>query len=55
MALNRWLAALIAVAAILFAIGVSVERSDSHAEPAGAHIEGESAEGEPTEGGKPEH
>lgn len=52
MGLNRWLAALIAVAAILFAIGVSVEKSDTHAEPAGVHVEGDASEGEATEAGE---
>lgn len=49
MGLNRWLAALIAVAATLFAIGVSIEKSDTHTEPADVHLEGESAEGEGSE------
>jgi hypothetical protein len=38
---NRLLAGLIAVAAILFAVGASIEKSDSHTEPAdAAHVEG---------------
>jgi hypothetical protein len=46
MALNRWLAVLIAVAAVLFAISVSAEKSDTHSEPAVGHIESASPEGE---------
>lgn len=50
MASNRWLALLIVVATALFAIGVSVEKSDSHTESSEpAHVEGVSEEGEETE------
>ena len=41
MTLNRWLAVLITIATVLFAIGVSIEKSDTHTEPAEvAHAEG---------------
>jgi hypothetical protein len=44
---NRWLALLITVATVLFAIGVSIEKPDAHTESAEvAHAEGEAAEGE---------
>jgi hypothetical protein len=50
MAVNRLLALLIAVATVAFAVGVSIESSDTHTEPAeAAHAESE--EGEAAEAG----
>lgn len=51
MTLNRWLALLIALATILFAIGISIEKSETDAEPSEAGlVEGEAAEVEAAEG-----
>jgi len=50
MALNRRLAVLIATGAALFAIGVLIETSDTHGEPAAGHVEGEPGESEIAEG-----
>ena len=52
MALNRLLAAVIVIATVAFAIGVSIEKGDTHTETGeeAAHVEGaEAAEGEESE------